>query len=158
MNTASPSLLVTPSPLHPSTSAPPHRRGARERRGRIPNPQSEIRNPQSAILFLIVGDGVEKARLEARARQMGLCNVRFLPMQPRGRYPAVLHAEAADEIWIRYDLDTHRVVTVDISNFSARVQAAFGPQLTYTERTDPQRIESLEPLKALQDGGEESSL
>jgi uncharacterized protein YuzE len=60
--------------------------------------------------------------------------------------------EAADEIWVRYDLDTHRVVTVDILNFSARVRAAFGPQLTYTERTDPQRLEALEPFKALQGG------
>jgi len=54
--------------------------------------QSAIRNPQSEILFLIVGDGVEKARLEAKAQQMGLDNVRFLPMQPREKYPAVLHA------------------------------------------------------------------
>jgi glycosyltransferase involved in cell wall biosynthesis len=49
-------------------------------------------NPQSDILFLIVGDGVERPRLEAKARQMGLNNVRFLPMQPREKYPAVLHA------------------------------------------------------------------
>jgi glycosyltransferase involved in cell wall biosynthesis len=46
----------------------------------------------SEILFLIVGDGVERPRLEAKARQMGLNNVRFLPMQPREKYPAVLHA------------------------------------------------------------------
>jgi len=47
---------------------------------------------RSEILFLIVGDGVERPRLEAKARQMGLNNVRFLPMQPREKYPAVLHA------------------------------------------------------------------
>jgi len=44
------------------------------------------------ILWLIVGDGVEKERLEAKAREMMLSNVRFLPMQPRERYPSVLHA------------------------------------------------------------------
>jgi len=49
-------------------------------------------DPQSNILFLIVGDGVERPRLEAKARQMSLDNVRFLPMQPREKYPAVLHA------------------------------------------------------------------
>jgi len=43
------------------------------------------------IHFLIVGDGVEKARLEEKARYMRLSNVQFLPMQPRHRYPAVLH-------------------------------------------------------------------
>ncbi|HEY76424.1 MAG TPA: glycosyltransferase family 4 protein [Thermoflexia bacterium] len=44
------------------------------------------------IHFLIVGDGVEKVRLEQKAREMGLPNVQFLPMQPRHRYPAVLQA------------------------------------------------------------------
>lgn len=44
------------------------------------------------ILWLIVGDGVEKPRLEAKAREMGLSTVRLLPMQPRERYPAVLQA------------------------------------------------------------------
>lgn len=65
--------------------------------------------------------------------------------------PAVAE-EAADEIWVRYDLDTHRVVTVDILNFSARVQAAFGPQLTYDERIDPERVAALQPFRALPGG------
>ena len=67
--------------------------------------------------------------------------------------PAVAE-EAADEIWVRYDPDTHRVVTVDILNFSARVRAAFGPQLTYAERIDPERLQSLQPFRALQDDGD----
>ena len=66
------------------------------------------------------------------------------------REPQVAVAEeAADGIWVRYDLDTHQVITVDILDFSARVRAAFGPQLTYTERIDPQRLESLQPFEAL---------
>lgn len=59
--------------------------------------------------------------------------------------PAVAE-EAADEVWVRYDPQTHRVVTVDVLNFSARVREAFGPTLTYTERTDPQRLEGLHGL------------
>lgn len=47
---------------------------------------------KSDILWLIVGDGVERPRLEAKAQEMGLSSVRFLPMQPRERYPAVLQA------------------------------------------------------------------
>lgn len=47
---------------------------------------------KSDILWLIVGDGVEKPRLERKAREMGLASVRFLPMQPRERYPSVLQA------------------------------------------------------------------
>ncbi|RME62993.1 MAG: DUF2283 domain-containing protein [Caldilineae bacterium] len=68
--------------------------------------------------------------------------------------PAVAE-EAADEIWVRYEEETHQVVTVDILNFSERLRAAFGPQLLYTERTDPQRLEALEPLRALRAGGNE---
>lgn len=63
--------------------------------------------------------------------------------------PAVAE-EAADEIWVRYEPDTGRVVTVDVLNFSERVNAAFGPQLTYEEREDPQRLESLEAFRLIQ--------
>ena len=52
----------------------------------------------------------------------------------------------ADEVWVRYDPQTRRVITVDVLNFSARVREAFGPALTYTERTDPQRLEALPGL------------
>jgi len=65
--------------------------------------------------------------------------------------PAVAE-EAADEIWVRYEPDTGRVVTVDVLNFSERVYAAFGPQLTYGERADPQRLEALETFRLLQPG------
>lgn len=44
------------------------------------------------ILFLIVGDGVKKEGLAKKASSMGLSNVRFLPMQPREKYPSVLAA------------------------------------------------------------------
>lgn len=56
--------------------------------------------------------------------------------------PAVAE-EAADEVWVRFDPQTHKVVTVDVLNFSARVREAFGAGLTYTERTDPQRLSAL---------------
>lgn len=59
--------------------------------------------------------------------------------------PAVAE-EVADEVWVRYDPQTRRVITVDVLNFSARVREAFGPALTYTERTDPQRLEALPGL------------
>jgi hypothetical protein len=32
------------------------------------------------------------------------------------------------------------------AEFSARVHAAFGPTLTYTERTDPERLQALQGL------------
>ena len=36
-----------------------------------------------AIVVLFIGDGTRRATLEARARERGLSNVRFLPFQPR---------------------------------------------------------------------------
>lgn len=56
--------------------------------------------------------------------------------------PAVAE-EAADEIWVRFEPETHRVVSVEVLNFSKRVHQVFGPSLTYTERTDPERLVSL---------------
>lgn len=47
---------------------------------------------QTDIVWLIVGDGTEKPRIEQRARGMGLANVRFLPTQVREEYNALLYA------------------------------------------------------------------
>ncbi|MGD0784501.1 MAG: glycosyltransferase family 4 protein [Sedimentisphaerales bacterium] len=43
------------------------------------------------ILILIVGDGVEKSRLEKKANEMNLKNILFIPMQSRDVYSQVLH-------------------------------------------------------------------
>jgi len=45
---------------------------------------------QPKLLFLMVGDGAERPKLEAQAD--GLPNLRFLPMQPKEVYPQVLAA------------------------------------------------------------------
>ena len=44
------------------------------------------------VSFLLIGDGAEKERLVVRARAEGIENVRFLPMQERGRMPAIINA------------------------------------------------------------------
>lgn len=54
--------------------------------------------------------------------------------------------EAADEIWVRFNPETHRVLTIDVLNFSKRVRDVFGSNLLYSESTDPQRIQSLAGL------------
>ena len=41
------------------------------------------------ILFLFVGEGEEKPKVEARARELGLANMKFLPFQPRERLAEV---------------------------------------------------------------------
>lgn len=44
------------------------------------------------VIFIIVGDGVEKTRLVKKAEVMKLKNVRFLSMQPRDIYPQVIQS------------------------------------------------------------------
>jgi len=48
--------------------------------------------------------------------------------------------EALDDIWVRFDPDNNKVITVDVLNFSSRLESAFGPSMKYTERTDPELI------------------
>jgi len=47
---------------------------------------------QNDILFLLVGDGSDKARLVDTATREGVSNVRFLPLQPRDMLPHMLSA------------------------------------------------------------------
>ena len=42
------------------------------------------------IRYLLAGDGAARARLEQQARNLGLENVQFLPIQPASRFPALL--------------------------------------------------------------------
>lgn len=44
------------------------------------------------LVFLIVGDGSEKATMEARVEAEGLTNVQFRPVVSRERYPSLLHS------------------------------------------------------------------
>lgn len=50
------------------------------------------RPTEAPMLWLIVGDGVARSRIQEKARAMGLDHVRFLPMQSRATYPSVLAA------------------------------------------------------------------
>ena len=44
------------------------------------------------ILFLLVGDGVEKEKFQARSQELGLKNILWLPVQPWSIYPDILAA------------------------------------------------------------------
>lgn len=57
----------------------------------------------SAVAFLLIGEGVEKSRLERKARHAGLDNVRFLRGVPRGRVPRLLAACDAGLVILRDD-------------------------------------------------------
>jgi glycosyltransferase involved in cell wall biosynthesis/ribosomal protein S18 acetylase RimI-like enzyme len=59
---------------------------------------------QTDVVFLIVGDGVEKKRLMKQAE--GLPNVRFLPMQTKAVYPQVLAASNVSLVTLRPEVAT----------------------------------------------------
>ncbi|HOX43463.1 MAG TPA: glycosyltransferase family 4 protein [Myxococcota bacterium] len=50
---------------------------------------ARILSARKGVLFVFVGEGEEKPKVEARARELGLSNVKFLPFQPRARLPEV---------------------------------------------------------------------
>lgn len=81
------------------------------------------------IHFLIVGDGVDKERLEQRAQELGLSNVTFLPMQPRSRYPSILHASDVSLATLHADVQTPVVPSKILSIMAAGrpVVAALDP-------------------------------
>ncbi len=58
------------------------------------------------ILFLLVGDGVEKEGARAKSVELGLNNILWLPMQPWSVYPEVLAASDVSMINLHPDLLT----------------------------------------------------
>jgi colanic acid biosynthesis glycosyl transferase WcaI len=58
------------------------------------------------ILFLMVGDGVEKQKAQARSSELGLNNLQWLPMQSWSIYPDVLAASDVSMINLNPDLRT----------------------------------------------------
>jgi len=56
---------------------------------------AELQFHNSNVLFLLVGEGAEKARIKALAQARGLTNVCFLDQQPRESIPAFISASDA---------------------------------------------------------------
>ncbi len=71
------------------------------------------------IRFLLVGDGVEKERLVQKSRAWQLDQVVWLPMQPREKYPAVVHASDVGLATLRADVKTPVVPSKILSIMAA---------------------------------------
>jgi colanic acid biosynthesis glycosyl transferase WcaI len=56
---------------------------------------SQLQDANPEIVFLMLGEGAEKERIVALARQRGLNNLRFVDQQPHGRIPAYICASDA---------------------------------------------------------------
>jgi len=61
---------------------------------------------QQDMLFVLVGDGVEKERAQQRGLELGLRNLMWLPMQPWETYPQVLAASDVSLINLHPELQT----------------------------------------------------
>ena len=70
------------------------------------------------ILFLLVGDGPMKEGLEQQVETLGLKNVKFLPMQPREKYPEVLAASDVGLVTLTREIVTP-VVPAKLLNIMA---------------------------------------
>jgi len=64
-----------------------------------------LRNHKN-ILFLLVGDGVEKGKAQTRSRELGLESILWLPMQPSLVYPEILAASDVSLINLHPELHT----------------------------------------------------
>jgi glycosyltransferase involved in cell wall biosynthesis len=53
---------------------------------------AQLRDANPEIVFLMLGEGSEKERLTALARERGLSNIRFVDQQPREKIPAYICA------------------------------------------------------------------
>jgi len=71
------------------------------------------------ILFLIVGEGPEKTRIQKKAEKMKLENVKFLPMQPRQDYPLVLAGSDVCLVTLRKEVKTPVVPSKILSIMAA---------------------------------------
>jgi colanic acid biosynthesis glycosyl transferase WcaI len=53
---------------------------------------AQLRDPNPEIVFLLLGEGADKDRIVALARDRGLNNLRFVDQQPREKIPAYIRA------------------------------------------------------------------
>lgn len=71
------------------------------------------------MVFLFAGEGAEKARLEALARERGLRNVRFIDQQPLHRVPSLLAASHIGLAILRDDQLFKTVIPTKIYEYMA---------------------------------------
>lgn len=86
-----------------------------------------LRNDES-FQFLIVGEGLHKARLIAESERRGLSNVRFLPFQPRARIAEMLAAADVSLVTINSRSASYSLPSKTFTNMaSARPILAVSP-------------------------------
>lgn len=80
---------------------------------------AELIRDHSDIVFLLVGDGVEKQKAIQKSREYGLTNIVWLPMQPWNVYPEILASSDVSMINLHPSLRTPVVPSKLISIMAA---------------------------------------
>jgi colanic acid biosynthesis glycosyl transferase WcaI len=62
---------------------------------------AQLQDANPEIVFLMIGEGADKARIAALARERGLTNLRFVDQQPREKIPACICASDACLVLLR---------------------------------------------------------
>lgn len=75
--------------------------------------------PVEEIVFLLVGDGPEKERLQHRAEELGLINVKFLPMLDQDQYRTLLISSDIGLVTLKKEVKTPVVPSKIVSLMSA---------------------------------------
>ncbi|MHB1132138.1 MAG: glycosyltransferase family 4 protein [Chloroflexota bacterium] len=84
---------------------------------------------QEDLVFFVVGNGSCKPQLEARARELGLANVRFLPFLPREEVPELYAAADACLITLR-----HGIARDSVPSKAYTIMAAARPVVAAVDR------------------------
>jgi len=82
---------------------------------------AEILKDYKDIIFLIVGDGVVKKKIEKRIVELGLDNVKMLPMQPKEVYPYILHSSDIGLVTLKSNVKTPVVPSKLLSIMAAGI-------------------------------------
>lgn len=67
---------------------------------------ARILQTEKPIVFLLVGDGIEKQRLQSKVKKMNLKNVQFLPFVSKDRYPELVAASDVGLVTLRKSMKT----------------------------------------------------
>ena len=67
---------------------------------------AQLLSDEPDLCFQLIGDGVERERLQAKVMRLGLRNVVFTPFQPRERYPLVIQSADACVVTLHKEVRT----------------------------------------------------
>ena len=87
--------------------------------GTVLDAARELSSSDPRVMFLIVGEGAERATLDAAAKRSGLTNVRFLGQKPRNEIPEIISASDACLVLLKKSEAYKQVIPTKMLEFMA---------------------------------------